>query len=286
MTSHESINRFDVGDNGEIRERLSIIQESVREIQETYPEVVGFLMFGSMVKGYATEESDIDGRIIIDVEQIHDKNSNTVTVIGWRSLKNDAGALSVKERGLSPSSIHARFEDATKKRYEDLIKDKFKLGISKLSDEQVRHIEALPISFEALDKILKIWRDNVAEFKAIEDADKKIRKKHKKEELSDEDMAFLMREKSFKLPEKNIQASEYLSQLFFLSVGSSNIRPYRAYIIKKLFSYGEIGKEMWTHIISYTEIMERRLVDEEKKEGEALSVKYPRTLEDAKYIYG
>lgn len=85
--------------------------------------------------------------------------------------------------------------------------------------------------------------------------------------------------------EDNILMSEYLSQLFFLDVGNGGMREYRQHVIKKLFSFGQLGHEMWRRIIGFTEIMERKVQDLSVT-GDLTDVRYPRTLDDAKKIYG
>lgn len=49
------------------RDRLRILREEFKKFQREYPgEVIAFSLYGSMSKGYAEEESDIDGALFFD----------------------------------------------------------------------------------------------------------------------------------------------------------------------------------------------------------------------------
>ena len=58
--------RFVLSGNPEIKKRLSILREAVKELKLEYPEIISFLLFGSCTKGYASPESDIDGYLLVD----------------------------------------------------------------------------------------------------------------------------------------------------------------------------------------------------------------------------
>ena len=70
--------RFQVNENQILQERLKGIQSIVNEMQREYPEVLSFTAYGSMVKGTATLESDIDGTLFINTtlseDEQHDQN--------------------------------------------------------------------------------------------------------------------------------------------------------------------------------------------------------------------
>lgn len=60
--------RFLFSSHPELKERLAGLQEIVRDFQKQYPELISLSIYGSLIKGYATPESDIDGVIILDEE--------------------------------------------------------------------------------------------------------------------------------------------------------------------------------------------------------------------------
>ncbi len=59
--------RFLLPPNPEIRERIRSVRENLEEFKKKHPEVVSFGFFGSNTKGYATQESDIDGSLYVDL---------------------------------------------------------------------------------------------------------------------------------------------------------------------------------------------------------------------------
>lgn len=60
--------RFKISSNPELRERLRNLRKVIEKVQTNHPEVISVGLFGSMVKGYATEESDIDIYVNIDTD--------------------------------------------------------------------------------------------------------------------------------------------------------------------------------------------------------------------------
>ena len=102
--------RFDIGKNKEVKTRIDLIQETVREMQKERPEIVSFAMFGSMVKGYATPESDIDGKMIVSVDSPKSIWEPSFRVeIFWNS--SQAGdSKTQNEILLPPCQISARFD--------------------------------------------------------------------------------------------------------------------------------------------------------------------------------
>jgi hypothetical protein len=284
----ESRHRFNVGSNQEIRTRIDLVQETIREMQKERPEIVSFAMFGSMVKGYATSESDIDGKLIVNCDAKKMLKPSPRAEIYWHPASEiSVSGAQQKMDLLPPCDIGARFDAETKTAYEKLVKEKITGKISTLTPDQLEHVEALPISFDIIDTVLKIWKDSMQEFADIKTAGDKIKKKNRN--ISEENLAFQMRSKGFRFPDENIAVSEYLSQLFFLDVGSGSLQPFRSHIIKKLFSYGAVGHAMWTRIIGFTEIMERKVDDateEQLQTSVFTNIRYPRTLVEAKKVYG
>ncbi|MES2023578.1 MAG: nucleotidyltransferase domain-containing protein [Patescibacteria group bacterium] len=56
------------------KERLKIFREGFKEFQKEYPEVLGAMLYGSMAKGKADGDSDIDVSIFVDAEALKDEN--------------------------------------------------------------------------------------------------------------------------------------------------------------------------------------------------------------------
>jgi len=69
--------RFSLSHNPEVKKILSGLQKLIEELKDQYPEVISFGISGSMVKGYATSESDIDGFLFIDRDLAKVANPNS-----------------------------------------------------------------------------------------------------------------------------------------------------------------------------------------------------------------
>jgi predicted nucleotidyltransferase len=60
--------RFVYSKDPEVRKQLSLLFESIKELKTHHPEIIAFMLYGSRVKGYATQESDTDGVLLVDYE--------------------------------------------------------------------------------------------------------------------------------------------------------------------------------------------------------------------------
>ncbi len=62
------VKRFILSRNPEVQERLRVLREVFKELQGKYPEIISLSLYGSLTKGYATEDSDIDAFLHINGE--------------------------------------------------------------------------------------------------------------------------------------------------------------------------------------------------------------------------
>ena len=108
--------RFLLSASPEWKDRIRKLQDIVYELKKEYPEIISLSLYGSLTKGYANEESDIDAYLNID-EDVANKNLRT----------------------------QSRFF------YEDIARKKIK-DVLGLSDGQVRHVHS---EFWAESKIVK-----------------------------------------------------------------------------------------------------------------------------------
>ncbi len=60
--------RFLLSSSPAIKERIKKLQEVVDEFQEKHPEFISLNLFGSLTKGYANPESDIDAHMYVDTD--------------------------------------------------------------------------------------------------------------------------------------------------------------------------------------------------------------------------
>ncbi len=247
--------RFEISKEEAIAARIHAVQEGVRNLQTMYPEVVSFAAFGSMVKGNADKDSDIDGRVFVDTDLASQLEGSGVDVeIGWSPVDS--------EKPQSGSIIFARLEADEKKRYENLIKAALAEADPYFQNDKVEHIEALPVTKKVVATILDIWHKSEAEQRTGKMSGPQTDK---------------------------IVGSEYLPQLFFLDIGRGNLKEYRQQIVTTLMTYGSIGESMWKKIIVFVEIMERKINPSDiksMKEGATLTdIHYPRTLKEAYVAY-
>lgn len=209
--------RFRINAESFARERLKGLRESFSEIQKEYPEVVSLALFGSMTKGKAREESDIDGWIFVDASRVPMAETGKPTV---EKVKTGGG---MEEYRLTPDVAQ---------RYSGSLREKLKTRLQ-LTDEQVHHLRTLAISPEILeDELLKITGD-VQKLLTWENASGTKRG-----------------------PRPDVQIPTNLYAMFHLSLGN-DIRAYRSQLLERLNRMGDVGARAWKEIIWQTEFMEQ-----------------------------
>ncbi len=62
--------RFLLSSSPEAKERLASLRRHVNDLMEIYPELVGVGVFGSLLKGYASADSDIDAYVFTDARRL------------------------------------------------------------------------------------------------------------------------------------------------------------------------------------------------------------------------
>lgn len=53
-----------------LREKIHSLKSAIERLRTKYPEIIGMTLFGSQVKGYSNNESDIDACIYVDEEKV------------------------------------------------------------------------------------------------------------------------------------------------------------------------------------------------------------------------
>ncbi len=66
--------RFFLSRNPELKQRIKKLSAVVKQLTREHPEIISFNLFGSLVKGYANEESDVDAILFVERSLI-DTNS-------------------------------------------------------------------------------------------------------------------------------------------------------------------------------------------------------------------
>lgn len=203
------------------KEKMEQVQAAVREMKKSYPEILSFCAFGSMVKGTAREKtaqdagSDIDGYLFIDFDI-----ANKI----W-SKSNSS-----KARPLKLFYQDGFLGNILLQEVEGIYKNKFAKSFpkDKIAGRLDLHIQVLPVSQEIIDK--EITRLSAA----IDELDK-TPQTELKELLS---------------PITNLFA------MFHLDVGGG-VKNYRRYLLQKLNTLGKNGEKIWSLIIKNIEFMEQ-----------------------------
>lgn len=203
------------------KERLATVRSEITKLKETYPEAVGFTMFGSMVRGRATEASDIDGYIFVDAEIAQQRHPDDVI---FEDLNGETRLVPSMEAGYA-QGLRAALESQ-----------------HGFTPEQSQEIRVLPISKQLIDQELEALTQNIQAY----------------EEYRNAQQAYWdsgMQGEAPQAPETPLVPTN-LYGLFHLEVGQG-LKPMREHLIQNLQQKGEIGQKVWEEIIRNTENMER-----------------------------
>lgn len=66
------VKRFSLSANPEVKARLRKLQDIVYKLKEEYPGIISLSLYGSLTKGYATKESDVDAFLHVASEVYKD----------------------------------------------------------------------------------------------------------------------------------------------------------------------------------------------------------------------
>lgn len=257
----ETEKRFILSKEKFAKERIEAVKESLSKLKEDDPSILSFCMYGSMVKGTTKPESDIDGFLFVDADlsaeehQQHDEN--------------------LTEDEESKSKIETFFIEKINAQYTEKLHETLK-SQANLTEEQVAHAKIRPITEEIIDRHINFIANglqNEREYKKQYDEwDKNLDSKTTDFNKLDE---YLKARPEYPEP---ISPSTTLAGMFHLEIGGG-IRKYRDILISKLESMEQDGEKIWQEIIKSTEMFEQNLSSDTEK-------KYPRTLDEAKKIYG
>lgn len=237
-------------------ERLVETQTIVKELKNEDPAILSLCIFGSNVKGTATEKSDIDGWLFVD--------PSVVALQSDHEEKDLVEICTMGESFYATEEIH--FTKDIEQKYNDLIRNEIKRKLD-LSDEQVKHIRTRPLSESIIDRYITKWDSWAEEMKEYE-----ARKIQHDIEIADHNFSG-----SFPHLPQNMHTG-YIPYIFHMALGHG-IEKYRRYVINNLIDRGETGELMWKELIDGTVIMENYLESNPK-------ISYPRNLAEAISLYG
>ncbi|MDP3725953.1 MAG: nucleotidyltransferase domain-containing protein [bacterium] len=266
--------RFSLNKEEFALKRITALKETVQEMKKRYPEIISFGLFGSMSRGQMTETSDIDGYLFVDAEQVQNAENelygkNAQSVVEYH--RDASGEDVVKSVYTYP-----HFRDEIDEGYQRSLQNTLHQRIPDFSEEQIKHVRVLPLSNEVIDTLVddlinshEGWREYNERLQTVYPQGAS-----EKEILASKD--------NLNMPQTYFDISLLLRSIFHVDVGGG-LKLYRAYLIEKLEKAGPVGRHIWKRIIEDVERWEQKLGSKGKLPTE---VRYPRTLVEAKDVYG
>ena len=140
--------RFEVQKDDFVHRRIEAVRQSFGQLKKANPEVVSFVMFGSMTKGTAKEQSDIDGYIFVDSDDIQEKMDQDPLVEELDRYGDDL-------------TREVNFKEGIARKYSEEMRSLIAQRVSGLRKEQIAHIRSLPINRGIIDKDLDGMSDSI-----------------------------------------------------------------------------------------------------------------------------
>jgi len=245
------LNRFSLSEDPIIKDRLAGVKRAVERMKHDCPEVLSFCLFGSMVKGTADKDSDVDGYLFVDLEMIAKKQE-----------VSEGSMLTFSSNGFV-------FKEEINHKYLSLFHNIIKEETD-LADSQLVHAKVIPVS----EKIIKTDIE-----KLINDRKEYVIRltewlKSKPDIGAGIDA---LEEHEDRIPRLDNDVP-FLRKMFGLAV-DNGIKKYRKMFIEELIKLGSIGEGIWSSLIGVEEMADHFNEDEVKRH-------YPRTLEEAMKVYG
>lgn len=251
-TEPQTEKRFSLSRENFAQERIDAVKNAVDKIKQERPEVLSLTLYGSMVRDTPKQESDIDGWLFVDADQVAALHPGEAVV----------------EKMPKTETIVFPLEIASS--YAQELRDKIG-SVVDLSEEQLKHLRVTPIDKSIID----IEVERIIEGQRQVDEYKEQAKQ--RSQLMETDFNTYLNLPRVDYP-NYYGPNANLYEMFHLAVGKG-IEKYRTYLIEELSQKGEAGEVAWQSIISSTESFENQ--------GETnTGKKYPRTLEEAKRVYG
>ncbi|MFA5987427.1 MAG: nucleotidyltransferase domain-containing protein [Candidatus Paceibacterota bacterium] len=270
--------RFQLQNEGFAKDRVEALHQSVYELKREHPEIISLTLFGSLVRGKSRTESDIDGVMYVDTDYILEHEDAESRKLGdVVDINVERGQIS-SELSTQRLGINLFLRPDLYDKYNQLIQERVLQKDKSLGPEQVSHLRSLPMSEKNLNYLLR-WLINSR--KANTDFMKKILEVYTGD-LNDKEEMFRAAKNIGGEPREFVSTPVlFLGAMFHLDVGGG-IRKYRKLLIDKLLEAGEVGEMIWQDIARYLEHWEQKIPSSDLP----TSFYYPRTLKEAKQIYG
>lgn len=251
--------RFEIQRDEFVRERLVALRDCLAELQNEHPEIMGLTIYGSITKGRAVEESDVDCVLFIDADKLMmiDPNADVKTI-----------------HSISPSGrtefVDTYAHEEVNEGYRELLRKTIARKIPDKDPEKLLDIGVYPTSARIIDYQIARVKDRIDDFfeylDAIEEHKGKLAILSPEEDLPEE-------------PKKplRIEIGGSLFALFHLQVGHG-LDQLRNEVIDRIEQEDRLIRDtLWKSVIKMTEAFEQYDNMDSKY--------YPRTFEEAKKVY-
>jgi len=254
ITREVSESRINIPKDSIAYTRLIETQSVVKELKQEYPEILSLCVYGSNIKGFATQQSDIDGWMFVDSQLLaRDIDIEESTLLEKKKETNRYTKCKKEE---------IYFCEEIEYFYDLLIQSEIKERLN-LCEIQVQHLRTRPLRKKIIDYNLEYYKRWVNRETLYRKGEKNINR---------------LRDYIGKPPiYSGCLNTGYLPYIFHMAIGQG-VEHYRSYLVKELTKMGERGDIIWSEIIEGVEVMENRFMLK-------TNIKYPRTLSEAKEIY-
>lgn len=135
--------RFILPEQDFAKNRLAVVHQEVNQFRQEHPEVLSLslCLFGSLITGHSRPDSDIDGYLFIDAEQIA-----TADNIDQSSLLQ-----TLHTEHYESASPTTYLTEPVVAKYTYPLRERLKVRLD-LTDEQVKHVRSRPVSKTIIDQ--------------------------------------------------------------------------------------------------------------------------------------
>ena len=255
--------RFNLSPEDFAQARIDAVKGTMKQMKEKFPEVLAASLFGSLVKGKVTPESDTDIIVFVDPELIIQDNSQNPKTDYYRYDFHSV------EQGVKTESAYHYLK------FRKDIEEKYKIAFTSMFKARLSEAEEVDVIFSPMNVsiVTKMINDIIVSYKLHPDGvpEEKIflaySEKKEKDTMVDEPV--------------RLEPNQELYMLFHLEAGG-NLQPYRQAIIEALVAAGDVGEKIWSKLIASAEQWEEKLQSPDQLPS---SHRFPRTLKEAQTLY-
>ena len=233
--SEDFSKRFEGAKDPELRPRLDMVADVLRELPKRFPEIVGTVLFGSQTRGRAHKDSDYDAYVFIDADFVVEHNPSFGGDVPLIPIREDVNLMQ-GQKIIGATSLRNIFGTNIKEQYKLAISLQILQAVPELELAKVEQgIIPVPISIKLIDSEL----ERLIEYYSTEH----------EEILPVIANQTVFGEEARQTPPNALLLPSYdICSMFHLQVGHG-LYSYRNHIIDRLIEAGPIGEKIWRHII-------------------------------------